>query len=218
MLAYSSVSQMGLIAVGVGAALLLPAAAAALMAAVALYALHHGLAKGTLFLGVAAIPAQGAARRWALAAQALPEPWPQVLGWLLPLAAIGTTALMARLILVLAADRPQPRPTLAQPWLAAVALSLALGAYAAPAVASSAVASAALPLALGLALAAAVARLRALRASKPAICCGSLRRGCRRSGPACSGLPPSATASRARRYAVRTPAAGSRATRSRCAG
>ena len=51
-LAYSSISQMGLMTVGVGLALLLPEARAALVAAVAFYALHHGLAKGALFLSV----------------------------------------------------------------------------------------------------------------------------------------------------------------------
>ncbi len=51
-LAYSSVSQMGLITVGVGAALQAPEAWPVLSAAIALYALHHGLAKGALFLGV----------------------------------------------------------------------------------------------------------------------------------------------------------------------
>jgi formate hydrogenlyase subunit 3/multisubunit Na+/H+ antiporter MnhD subunit len=51
-LAYSSISQMGLMTAGIGAALsdarLWPAAAAMLP----LYAFHHGLAKGALFLGV----------------------------------------------------------------------------------------------------------------------------------------------------------------------
>ncbi len=51
-LAYSSISQIGLMTVGVGLALLLPEARAALVAAVAFYALHHGLAKGALFLSV----------------------------------------------------------------------------------------------------------------------------------------------------------------------
>jgi hydrogenase-4 component B len=52
-LAYSSVSQMGLITVGVGMALQEPALAPLLMAAVTVYALHHAMAKGALFLGVA---------------------------------------------------------------------------------------------------------------------------------------------------------------------
>ncbi|WP_018936129.1 complex I subunit 5 family protein [Thioalkalivibrio sp. ALJ24] len=51
-LAYSSISQMGLMTTGVGLALLLPAMREPLLFAVALYALHHGLAKGALFLAV----------------------------------------------------------------------------------------------------------------------------------------------------------------------
>ncbi|WP_019626639.1 complex I subunit 5 family protein [Thioalkalivibrio sp. ALJT] len=50
-LAYSSISQMGLMTTGVGLALLLPEAREWLVAAVVLYAVHHGLAKGALFLG-----------------------------------------------------------------------------------------------------------------------------------------------------------------------
>lgn len=68
-LAYSSVSQMGLITVGVGAGLHQPALWPALAPAIALYALHHGLAKGALFLGVGIAPAlaqAGSIRRRAL--------------------------------------------------------------------------------------------------------------------------------------------------------
>ncbi|WP_017940817.1 MULTISPECIES: complex I subunit 5 family protein [unclassified Thioalkalivibrio] len=49
-LAYSSISQMGLMTAGIGLALLLPEARGGLLAAVTLYAVHHGLAKGALFL------------------------------------------------------------------------------------------------------------------------------------------------------------------------
>jgi len=126
LLAYSSISQMGLMTLGLGAALLHPSTWPALALALAFYALHHGLAKGTLFLGVAVLAqARGTARRWALALQALPAlalaglplssgfwakdglkqalaslpaPWPEALAWLLPLAALGTTLLMLRLL------------------------------------------------------------------------------------------------------------------------
>jgi formate hydrogenlyase subunit 3/multisubunit Na+/H+ antiporter MnhD subunit len=129
-LAYSSVSQMGFMTLGVGAALLDPGSWPALAAAVVLYAFHHGLTKGALFLGVGVAQAvRGAARRWVLsglalpalalagapltsgalakgalkaALVALPEPWPAVLAALLPLAAVGTTLLMARFLWVLA--------------------------------------------------------------------------------------------------------------------
>lgn len=49
-LAYSSISQMGLMVLMVGAALADPDRAPILFSVIALYALHHGLAKGSLFL------------------------------------------------------------------------------------------------------------------------------------------------------------------------
>lgn len=51
-LAYSSISQMGVMTLAVGAGLLSPVAWPLLLLAVTLYALHHGLVKGALFLGV----------------------------------------------------------------------------------------------------------------------------------------------------------------------
>ncbi len=51
-LAYSSVSQMGTMALGTGVLLRIPGAAPVALMAVVLYALHHGVAKGALFLGV----------------------------------------------------------------------------------------------------------------------------------------------------------------------
>ncbi len=51
-LAWSSISQMGLMAVLVGAALAAPGHAPSLVPLIALFALHHGLAKGCLFLAV----------------------------------------------------------------------------------------------------------------------------------------------------------------------
>ena len=56
-LAYSTVSQMGLMLAAIGAGLATGLEAAALIAAIAIYALHHGLAKGALFLGVGAMSA-----------------------------------------------------------------------------------------------------------------------------------------------------------------
>lgn len=52
-LAYSSISQMGLITLMVGAAMANMEHAATLFSVIALYALHHGLAKGCLFLSTA---------------------------------------------------------------------------------------------------------------------------------------------------------------------
>lgn len=58
-LAYSSVSQMGLLTVAVGLALGAPEAAPVLVGAVLVYAVHHALAKGLLFLGAGLLPATG---------------------------------------------------------------------------------------------------------------------------------------------------------------
>jgi len=65
-LAYSSISKMGVLTSGVGAALTWPAAAPALIGALALYAAHHALAKGALFLGLGLVE-RGGLRPWALA-------------------------------------------------------------------------------------------------------------------------------------------------------
>ncbi|MCC5996641.1 MAG: hypothetical protein JJU18_09770 [Oceanicaulis sp.] len=54
-LAYSTVSQMGLMLAGAGAGLAAGLDASVLMAVIAIYALHHGLAKGALFLGAGAM-------------------------------------------------------------------------------------------------------------------------------------------------------------------
>ncbi len=51
-LGYSSISQMGLLMIPLGAALHTPAIAPAAGAAITLFAVHHGLAKASLFLGV----------------------------------------------------------------------------------------------------------------------------------------------------------------------
>lgn len=50
-LAYSSISQMGLITAMVGVALVAPGKSNVIIAALVLYAMHHGLAKCALFLG-----------------------------------------------------------------------------------------------------------------------------------------------------------------------
>lgn len=134
-LAYSSISQMGLMTIGVGIGLAAPEFWPAALTAIILYALHHGLAKGALFLGVGIVdgapsgrarrlvglglifPAlalagapltSGAVAKAALstALPGLPAPWPGWLDLLLPLIAVGTTLLMARfLFLVLRMDQ-----------------------------------------------------------------------------------------------------------------
>lgn len=130
-LAYSSISQMGIISTGVGVAMIAPETWRQMVPAIAFYALHHGLAKGALFLGVGVVQAdmqQARQRKLAWAALLLPalalagapltsgaaaknalkEPlgivsgqWEQWLTWLLLLAATGTTVLMVRFLWLL---------------------------------------------------------------------------------------------------------------------
>jgi multicomponent Na+:H+ antiporter subunit D len=129
-LAYSSISQMGLITVGVGLAVGWPQTVTSVLPAIWIYALHHGFAKGALFLGVGVAgsdPSHQTAHRLALgglilaslalagapitsgavakAAMKLPlkdfqGSWLYSLNWLMPLAAIGTTLLMARFLFI----------------------------------------------------------------------------------------------------------------------
>lgn len=151
-LAYSSISQMGLMTVAVGAALAEPDHAAAAVSAAAFFALHHGLAKGALFLGTGIAPGvrqpllyaallvpalvlaglpftSGAIAKHALQS-ALPG-W-RVASVLLSFAAIGTTLLVLRFAF-LAARPSHPharRSRLALgAWLACVAASLAIAVW-----------------------------------------------------------------------------------------
>jgi formate hydrogenlyase subunit 3/multisubunit Na+/H+ antiporter MnhD subunit len=140
MLAYSSISQMGLITAGVGIGLAEPEMWPLCRTAVLLYALHHALAKGALFLGVGlAVGAEhGSRQRQAIlggmllpalalagapltsgslaklwlkkAAAVAPAFWTGWLEWLLPLAAVGTTFLMARFWLSLRRGAPAHGP------------------------------------------------------------------------------------------------------------
>jgi formate hydrogenlyase subunit 3/multisubunit Na+/H+ antiporter MnhD subunit len=153
-LAYSSISQMGIINVGVGIGLATGSGWSLAAPAVLLYAVHHGFAKGALFLGtgVVARTAPGSVARRAafggmiFAALALagapltsgsvakrylkdvvavsPDQWPVWLDVLLPLTAVGTTALMAVLLLRLAAGGVERDAAnlrgLAVPWVAAL--------------------------------------------------------------------------------------------------
>jgi formate hydrogenlyase subunit 3/multisubunit Na+/H+ antiporter MnhD subunit len=127
-LAYSSISQMGFMTLAIGIGLLVPEAWPLALTAVLFYALHHALAKGALFLGVGVAQGAGSARgqlgvvvvglllpalalagapftsgavaKLVLKSAAVipPAPWPQWLGGLLPLAAVGTTLLMGRFL------------------------------------------------------------------------------------------------------------------------
>lgn len=72
-LAYSSISQMGLMVLMVGAALADPERAPILVSIIALYALHHGLAKGSLFLSAGlSLPSGRLRRAWVWLLVALP--------------------------------------------------------------------------------------------------------------------------------------------------
>lgn len=148
LLAYSSVSQMGIMAAGVGSILLAPAVAAALVLALAFFALHHGLAKSALFLGAGLASRELPARQrrvlaWGLALPslalagapltsgmlaksallagdaALPAQWSSLLNVVLPLTSIATTLLMARfLVLVWRAPGENPARIAPAAWLA----------------------------------------------------------------------------------------------------
>lgn len=147
-LAYSSISQMGLMIAGLGVAFQVPDLAPALFAAVGLYAMHHALAKGGLFLcvGIAGwvrgpwilayvgLPALALAglpfTSGAVAKTVLKAPMesPLVL-WLLTLAAVGTTLLMVRLVVVMLQDRGPSRPlplSMSMPWLVLVVAGVLL--------------------------------------------------------------------------------------------
>ncbi|MDX1609536.1 MAG: proton-conducting transporter membrane subunit [Halofilum sp. (in: g-proteobacteria)] len=145
-LAYSSISQMGLIGCAIGAALTLPESAAALVLVAVLFALHHGLAKAALFLSVdtakthpaimrvlmwvpavviAGAPLTSGAMAKGLFNAALPESWTWLNHALLA-SSVATTLIMAR-FLVLA------WPTAARgggghplPWMALVIAGLGL--------------------------------------------------------------------------------------------
>jgi len=123
-LAYSSISQMGLMTVGVGLALMLPEHSRQAVAAVVVGACHHGLSKGALFLGAGlagSMPRRGLRRAGLLVGLSLPalslcglpltggflakgllkdvavlapEPWHTLLDVTLPWTAWGTALLM----------------------------------------------------------------------------------------------------------------------------
>ncbi|MDZ7852064.1 MAG: complex I subunit 5 family protein [Halomonas sp.] len=157
-LAYSSVSQMGMITALVAMGLVAPTLWPALSAAVVVYAAHHGLTKGALFLGVGigerpprlpawllwillALPAlsltgalaSGLAGKWAFKALLYEGGYTAVVTWL-SLAAVGTTALMARTLWCQWQVEHQARKEGLEPlvsamplaWLAALLASLTL--------------------------------------------------------------------------------------------
>ncbi|WP_198373022.1 complex I subunit 5 family protein [Roseomonas rosulenta] len=148
-LAYSSVSQMGVVAAAFGMGI--AAGMAATPVAVAFYALHHVLAKGALFLAVGVAAASGGAARFAVLVPAvvlalgfggLPltggwlakeavkgELGAGVVGLLAAASAAGSTLLMLHFVrrLSFAADgAARPALALLLPWLALAAASVLL--------------------------------------------------------------------------------------------
>lgn len=123
-LAYSSMSQFGLMSAGIGAGLTAVEVWPVAVAAVGVYLVHHGFAKAALFAGEDALGAgaggratraglllpalalaglpftSGAVAKVALkgAVAEVPGAWHTALETLLPIAAIGTTLLMGRFI------------------------------------------------------------------------------------------------------------------------
>jgi formate hydrogenlyase subunit 3/multisubunit Na+/H+ antiporter MnhD subunit len=148
-LAYSSISQMGLLLILVGIGLTNPSAWPFLSMTVALLALHHGLAKAALFLGVGVVEKSGSWAGWCLGLPALalagapltsgalaklllkdgvylaPGGWSDLLLGLMPLSSLATGLLMAR-FLFLSWPRSQPQGPLpigmTASWLALLVL------------------------------------------------------------------------------------------------
>jgi formate hydrogenlyase subunit 3/multisubunit Na+/H+ antiporter MnhD subunit len=148
-LAYSTVSQMGVVAAALGMGLLLGIATTPI--SVAFYGLHHLLAKGALFLAVGVAAACGGRARWWVLAPALvlalgfgglpptggalakaavkPELGEGVAGALAALSAIGSTALMLHFMRRLAGmpeGEGSPAPGLLLPWLVLAAAAVVL--------------------------------------------------------------------------------------------
>ncbi|SER02791.1 Formate hydrogenlyase subunit 3/Multisubunit Na+/H+ antiporter, MnhD subunit [Nitrosomonas sp. Nm51] len=126
LLAYSSISQMGVMTMVVGLGMLIPSAWPLILPTIAFYALHHGLSKGALFLGTGLATGDGRRlprRIWlvmwlpALALAGAPwtsgmlakqfvkvnavyaaAPWDSLLPLLLSVSALATALLMARLL------------------------------------------------------------------------------------------------------------------------
>jgi formate hydrogenlyase subunit 3/multisubunit Na+/H+ antiporter MnhD subunit len=155
-LAYSSISQMGLMTVGVGLAVGWPQTVPMVLPAIGIYAIHHAFAKGALFLGVGVVEAveghrpayriavgglilaslalagapftSGAVAKIALKLplKDVQDSWVYALNLLLPLAAIGTTVLMARFIFIVtkrSSIHGRPRFGMWLPWSLTVLLT-----------------------------------------------------------------------------------------------
>lgn len=144
-LAYSSISKMGIMSLLLGLAMMWPDLSSYVMTAIVFYAAYHGLAKGALFLGVGI--SHHISSRWVLVILAIPalvmagapmtsgamsktliKPvvqgldgyWSSLIPDLLVMATIGTTLIMSRFLFVIRSE--QTRQSLsssrtAYPWL-----------------------------------------------------------------------------------------------------
>ena len=141
LLAYSSISQMGLAAIAIGAGLLMDAGREAILFAVLLFVTHHAIAKSALFLGVgiAAMELSSTMRRALVAgsavagaalagfpltsglgakagikaaASATGMAWTPLLDWLVPLTGVTTMLLIVRFLFLIA---PRPAETHGRP-------------------------------------------------------------------------------------------------------
>lgn len=126
-LAYSSISKMGTLTMGIGLTLNTPQAAPVLVTAIALYASHHAFVKGSLFLGtdlisreksqwiflslcflalvLAGAPLTSGAAAKALLKDATPVPWHHLTQWL-TIAGMATVLLMSRYLFLVWHKQP----------------------------------------------------------------------------------------------------------------
>lgn len=145
-LAYSSISQMGLIGTAVGLALAFPSAAAVLLSSAILFALHHGLAKAALFLSVDTArsrPSMARALMWipalalagapltsgALAKVLLKSSVPEAVPWLdhaLLASSLATTLMMARFLALAWPRSSEPKPGNPLPWIGLIVAGAAV--------------------------------------------------------------------------------------------
>jgi formate hydrogenlyase subunit 3/multisubunit Na+/H+ antiporter MnhD subunit len=136
LLAYSSISQMGVMMLGIGAGLAHPGNWPLIESVLLLYALHHALTKGALFhglgihgrwraglwlpaLALAGLPfTSGALAKASLKTQLyqLPDFWTTLIPWLLPLSSVGTALLMARFLYLSVGKSPQQEHTSSFVW------------------------------------------------------------------------------------------------------
>jgi len=144
LLAYSSISQMGLMTIGLGMGLYNPDHWPFILSILLLYALHHSLLKGNLFLGLglkmqvryflifpalilAGLPYFGGAIVKTLLKEQtyfLPEFWSSYTVWFLTISSIGTGLLMARFLYLAMKHQPYDTTLKPLPFLSLLILSI----------------------------------------------------------------------------------------------